>query len=213
MILRALSTRSYEKMAYLKRAQDLYERGLYAKSYHNPYHEYTSPPQLRNETMYSAKNDGQQASNHPDEYYSDDLVPSDNDDANNNVSLAVRNQSPSLHNLARPTLNEEETSQKNETRWLNEQHSPRQILARPFNEVNHAELIPPQPATNILPVTRDSMEMSKEFDHGERSILASEGQKSTKISVDGDGDGDREGIIDFVDVQDKQLHEKEKSGK
>ncbi|KAK1961526.1 hypothetical protein LY78DRAFT_662032 [Colletotrichum sublineola] len=102
MILRALSTRSFEKNVYLKRAQYLdYEPDR------NSYNRGASMKPLDIEAMYSAENNGLQACNHSGKYYSDNVL-GDNDDNDNGIS-SVRSKNPRPHNSVRSTLNEGES--------------------------------------------------------------------------------------------------------
>ncbi|KAK2761067.1 hypothetical protein CKAH01_16411 [Colletotrichum kahawae] len=221
MILRALSTRLYEKAVYLRRAQDLDDietthsaknngrkGSIHSESSYSDdepqsptYRKIMRLPPRDIETTHSANNNGRQASIHSDQSYSDDYETdhSDNDDANKNGPSAVRPQRPISYRFRRPTLDEEKPSQKNED-------SPRQILAGPFNEADQTELIPSGPATNTLPVRLHSMEMSKDSKHRKKNILRSDSRKTTKESRYG------EGTIDLVDEQDNERREEKENG-
>lgn len=202
MILRALSTRSYEKEAYLKRAQDLNN-----EPHRSTYNEWMPPLPRHIETIYSAQNNGRQAGSHYGEYYSDDIVPSDDDDANNNGPLSVRNQQPGPHNVRRTTRNDEYSFQKNELERFNKQNLRKRITATAFNDADQMEMMPSEPATNMLPIRRDSVQISKDFDeHGDKTIVRPDSRKTTK------GSRDLGSSVDLVNDQNKQQHGEERQG-
>ncbi|KAF4865432.1 hypothetical protein CGCSCA2_v001449 [Colletotrichum siamense] len=152
MILRALSTRSYEKTVYLKRAQDLND-----ETQHNPHDEETPPQHPHVEKTHPAKKNARQTSNHAIKssiHYGNslsfELLSSDDEDADNDSSSSVGSQRQSLRTEQRPR---------------------RLISANLSNEADQAELMPQKPATNILPARRDSMETSKDIEHREKSVL------------------------------------------
>ncbi|KAK1844753.1 hypothetical protein CCHR01_12629 [Colletotrichum chrysophilum] len=200
MILRALSTRSYEKTVYLNRAQDLeYDTVLSSST--------RGISLLRRERIYATTNNGQQAIGSSGESSSGDFAPSDDDDTNQNGPWSVRLQRSSLDNVVeRPKPDAETTALKKEVTWLEEQlEIVKGMLAIALKRAHHAELMSSQPAVNTLPKERDSMEKTKDFEPGRKDILGSDSRRTTKES------GGEEDIINLVDNQDKQRRGEEEN--
>ncbi|KAF4813055.1 hypothetical protein CGCTS75_v013801 [Colletotrichum tropicale] len=193
MVLRALSTRSYEKEVYLERAKEVDD-----DSDSEVFDRATSPQYRNNVTIRSSRNCNRQASNQSSDSFSDDIAPDD-------TPWSVGSQRPELHHVGSQTLNKEATASKNVRKWLNEQPPRKRITESAFNEADQIELMPPQPTTNILPVRRHSTEISEDFEHVGKHTLGSDSGKMTE------GSKDMEDIIDLVDDRDKQRREKEKN--